>query len=325
MRSFRLAVSAIALAGVVLGSLALAPSAGAASDCSVRNKSTGQTYDDLQAAIDDAHSGNVLHVKGTCTGPFDVDKGLRIRGGSTNRATLDGGGDDTTLRVEQFVTLKLAYVVVTDGVGGSDGGGIDNIGTLRIKESDVANNQTDAEGGGIFNEAAGTLTARDVTVEGNIAGQAGGGIANEGGIVNLNQVKLRDNDAVVVATGIIRGTAVGTAGGALYNADGGTMNIQSSTIGKNEQSNEANDGGGLFAESGTTNIQSTTIHHNIVAHDGGGIFIDQLATVNIQDSAITFNEAGPSPSGGGVFDCGQFNAQTTTIENNDPDNLVICA
>ncbi|MFL5736793.1 MAG: hypothetical protein ACJ76P_05590 [Actinomycetota bacterium] len=325
MRSLRLAVSGIALAALVLGSLAVAAPAGAAVDCSVRNKSRGGSYTDLQAAIDDAHSGDVLHVKGTCSGTFDVDKSLRVRGGSTNRATLDGAESGTTITVEQFVTLKLAYVVVTGGNANGDGGGIDNIGTLRIKDSDISNNEASAEGGGIFNEGAGTVNARNVTVDNNVAGQAGGGIANEAGTVNLNQVTLRGNSAIVVATGILRGTSVGTAGGALFNADNGTMNIQNSTVGKNARSNEADDGGGLFAESGTTTILGAKIHHNVAAHDGGGIFVDQAATVNIQDSAVTFNNAGPSPSGGGVFDCGQFNPLTTTIANNDPDQVVICA
>src|SRR3954468_19063750 len=115
MKTRRLAVSVIALGGLVLSSISLAPAAGAATDCFVKNKSTGQTYSDFQDAIDDAHSGNVLALKGACTGNFDVTKSLRVRGGSTNPATLDGGGNGTTLTVEQSVTLRLAYVVVTGG------------------------------------------------------------------------------------------------------------------------------------------------------------------------------------------------------------------
>ena len=112
MRSLRLAVSGIVLAALVLGSLAVATPASAAVDCSVKNKSRGGTYSDLQAAIDDAHSGDGLHVEGTCTGTFDVDKNLRVRGGSTNRATLDGGQNGTTLRVEQLVTLFVDGTLV---------------------------------------------------------------------------------------------------------------------------------------------------------------------------------------------------------------------
>src|SRR4051812_14835790 len=120
MRLLRLTTSTIALAALVLSSLALAPSAGAAVDCFVKNKSRAGTYTDLQEAIDDANSGNVLRVKGTCTGTFDIDKNLRIRGGSTNLATLDGNGEGTVVTVESTVHVVLGFLVIIGGLAAED-------------------------------------------------------------------------------------------------------------------------------------------------------------------------------------------------------------
>jgi hypothetical protein len=327
MRPTRLAVSATALAGLVLSSLALAPSAGALEGCFVKNKSTGQTYTDFQDAIDDANSGNVLRLKGTCTGNFDVGTNLRVRGGSTNPATLDGDGTGTTLTVDESKTLKLAFVVITGGDTDQDGGGIDNAGTLRMKESDVSSNQAGGSGGGVLNESSGTLTMRNVTVDSNTAGLNGGGILNDGGTVTLRNAKLRRNGiATVAGPRISRGlSSLINNGGALYNG-GGTMNVNDSTIGKQDDSNAANDGGGLFVASGQVNVDASTIHYNQADRYGGGIYEADAGTVYLNDTLITLNNAGNT--GGGFFsECGATYSETgtTLVEGNTPnDQATIC-
>jgi len=325
MKMPRSAVSVVVLAGLVLGSLALAPSAGAAVDCFVKNKSRGGTYSDLQEAIDDANSGNVLRVKGTCTGTFDIDKNLTIRGGSTNLATLDGNGEGTVVTVESTVHVVLGFLVITGGLAAEDGGGIHNSGTLRVKDSEISDNEAADQGGGVYNEDSETLKLRRVTVESNTGDLYGGGVFNDGGTATLRDVKLRGNqtpgDSVLVGPRIVHGASspIGL-GGALFN-NGGTMNIKDSTIGKQGTENTAIDGGGLFAD-GTVNVDSSTFHYNTAEHFGGGIFVSTIGEVNLNDTDVTFNLAGPSPSGGGVFtECGGTLNQTgtTTIANNNPD------
>src|SRR3954464_1294367 len=108
MRSLRLSVSTIALAGLVMSSLAFASTAGAiVATCSVKNKTTGHSYSDLQAALDDAHNHDVFRVKGTCAGTFNVDKSVKIRGGVDDQATLDGNGQGTVLTTGSAVTVGL--------------------------------------------------------------------------------------------------------------------------------------------------------------------------------------------------------------------------
>jgi hypothetical protein len=317
----------IALAGLALSSLALAPPAGAAVEgCFVKNKSTGQTYSDFQDAIDDASSGNVLRLKGICTGNFDVSTNLRVRGGSTNPATLDGAGTGTTLTVDELKTLKIAYVVVTGGDTSGDGGGIDNNGgTLRMKYSDVSNNHAEGQGGGVYNDA-GSLTMRSVTVDSNTAGLYGGGISNDGGEATLRQVKLRDNGSpggVVFGRKVVHGTAsVIGLGGALYNA-GGTTNITDSTIGKDGEPNAANDGGGLFVSSGTVNDDGSTFHDNFAENDGGGVYVADGASLFLTDTLITNNTAG-NTGGGIAAECGAAHSEggSTSVTNNTPNDIV---
>src|SRR5436190_639140 len=106
---------------------------------------------DLQAAIDAADVGATLEVSGTCVGNFVIDKTLTLEG-PLSKATLDGAGTGTTLRIDSG-TVELRRLISTDGHG--DGGGIDNHGTLTlrrtiVRDNTVAGSQCSDCGGGIL-------------------------------------------------------------------------------------------------------------------------------------------------------------------------------
>ena len=152
----------------------------------------------LQDAIAAAYDGDTLEISGTCTGAFVIPPrfsgGLTLRG-ATPTATLDGQFDGTSvLTVEAGADATVDSLTITRGGSGDpdpsclsaqNGAGINNAGTLTLKDSTVTNNimgycsGVADSGGGIFN--TGDLTITGSTVSGNFAGYVGGGINNSFG------------------------------------------------------------------------------------------------------------------------------------------------
>jgi len=326
MRSLRLSVSTIALAGLVMSSLVFASTAGAiVATCSVKNKTTGHSYSDLQAALDDAHNHDVFRVKGTCAGTFDVDKTVKIRGGADDQATLDGNGQGTVLTTGSAVTVGLRFLLITGGDSSGDGGGVDNQGVLRIRNSEISDNAATDAGGGIFSD--GSLKMRHVTMKSNQAGTHGGAISNETGTATLNRVTFEDNViAIVLGPRSSRGVIAHDArGGALYNSSGGTLNVNNSTIGTQTHPNVADDGGGMFVNSGTVVVNSSNFTYNSANYDGGGIYLAADGDLTLTDSFVTNNAAGDTGGGMAVECSGTFSSPGTTIANNTPNDVIfIC-
>lgn len=64
-----------------------------------------------------ADVGATLQVRGTCVGNFVIDKTLTLEG-PASRATLDGNGTGTTLRIDSGI-VRLVRLIVTGGHGDS--------------------------------------------------------------------------------------------------------------------------------------------------------------------------------------------------------------
>ena len=115
----------------------------------------------LQAVIDNnAHAGDILRVRGTCTGNFTIDKNLKLKGEGSH-PTLNGGGTGTTLTISGVTVVVVVERLTITGGNAVQGGGIYNFGTLTLKESTVSRNNA-AAGGGIFN--TGTVFLLESTV-----------------------------------------------------------------------------------------------------------------------------------------------------------------
>jgi len=84
---------------------------------------------------------------------------------------------DRVLDIHKGVTLILIGVTVQDGTGVYAGGGLKNLGSLKLVDSVVTGNSADI-GGGIFN--AGDLSLHSSSVTNNDARHGGGGIYSEG-------------------------------------------------------------------------------------------------------------------------------------------------
>jgi hypothetical protein len=189
------------------------------------------------------------------------------------------GGEGAIFNDDGSMTVTNCVITKNNSVG--NGGGINNLGTMIVKDSSIiANSSTyyfsqygpfdGGVGGGIFN--SGTLTVLDSTISGNTdayANASGGGIYNSGTLTVINST-IAGNTSVsadlseqppigVVLTG---------TGGGIANAPNGTLTVINSTISGNDMRIKAetgvtagpgSGGGGI---SGVSTLENTIVSGN---------------------------------------------------------------
>jgi peptidoglycan/xylan/chitin deacetylase (PgdA/CDA1 family) len=181
--------------------LGLAPPSPTA--CRVRDRDTGVVKASLQAAVDAAHRGDRLTVRGRCTGSTLVDRSLTITGierDGSGPPTLVTSGSRRVLTVPAGVTVTLSGLTIRGGGGVALGGGIRNAGTLTLSGSSVRDSEASAQGGGVHNTGSLRL-AGGTTVTGNRA-DAGGGIWSSGTLTLADGASVTGNRADVTGGGL---------------------------------------------------------------------------------------------------------------------------
>jgi hypothetical protein len=253
---------------------------------------------------------------------------LTLRNG---REDGDGGG------IDNDGTLRLLRVRVVDNEAeDNDGGGISNgsSGTVEATDSEVSGNRANSQGGGINNN--GTMTLTTVLVRNNAA-RAGGGINNDG-TLRLRTVQVRGNQATgaqgggIDNSGDLQGVAVDVSGNRADGIGGGISSLGTATLTLTNsflRGNTANvmdaplgiGGGGLVQDStGAVTLMNTIIEGN-TAFRGGGLYL-RAGSVVVQTSVVTRNTATDPGGGGGVFaEAGAtLTRQLTAIVANTPNN-----
>jgi CSLREA domain-containing protein len=227
-----------------------------------------------------------------------------IRDGDAPLA-LYGGGIDA----ERGGTLKLIRSKVV-GNRAVYGGGIDAVeGSLRLIRSVVANNRAfDGYGGGIYDDRFGgpvnqyekVSLSRSKIVD-NSASLGVGGIEsyNDTSITKStianNHAETQDGGGLTFGQGLLRVTSSTISGNTAALDYGGVFNQDNAifvndTITKNHAGGTA---GGLFAGGvGETDLNAVTVARNRADTDGGGIYIDDAATLHAQNSLIGLNTDG---------------------------------
>jgi hypothetical protein len=243
-------------------------------------------YKHIQEAINAATTGDTIRIAAgkydehlTVSGPATS---LTLRGAGAGMTTIDGTTTiGTVLTIDAGETVKVIGVTITRGTG-IHGGGIENAGSLTLKDSAVSRNIAQ-DGGGIWNDHS--LTLNDSTISENAAATKGaafgGGIDNVGGSVTLNDSTISHNEAE------------GGLGGGIYN-ESGTLTLNDSTV----SHNEAAFGGGIYNESGTLTLNGSTVSHN-TATVGGGIF-NEGGQVTGSNDTITGNTPNGIENEGGT-------------------------
>jgi CSLREA domain-containing protein len=167
----------------------------------------------------------------------------------------------------------------------SYGGGILNLNSLTITNSDISNNSADT-GGGVYNLTA-ALTVTNSTFSGNSAPSGGGGIYNAGGT------------AIITNSTISTNSASSGNGGGILNISGTAMTLLNTTL-------SGNSGGGITNNDSTLNLTNTIIANST----SGGDCTNSSGTIGT--SANNLIEATASNA------CGLTNGSNGNIIGSDP-------
>lgn len=277
--------------------------------------------------------------------------GLNNHGGGTftvlrsvvanNTANGFGGGIQND--IDSTLTVRDSAVY---GNSARYGGGIDNSGTLTLRDSQLSQNTTQMYGlgGGIFNKSSGTIvmmrdllienaaevgggifsvgnvTMRDSTLTRNSARNSGGAIENYG-TLSVNHTVLSHNSSYYGGAIQNGGTATIFGSEISYNSatdsGGGIINFGMLTIGASQiRQNTAVTGGGIDNEYGALTLSDSLLSGNSASEKGGGIM--NWDTMTIDHCTLSGNSAGNN--GGGICNLGTltFKNSSRIIRNTAP-------
>lgn len=188
---------------------------------------------------------------------------------SGNAAARAGGGIEMingyTLLRDSMLTGNDAGITFTATPG--SGGGLHisgTSGTAAFRNSTIANNQANLQGGGLWNQQGSKLVVNNNSeVNNNSAAGTdgvGGGIYNKGELFVLDSVFSMNSST--------------DSGGGIFQTDSATGNIFDSEFGGNLA---GADGGGIFND-GFARVNSSDFNSNVATNSGGAIFTGSGAT-----------------------------------------------
>jgi hypothetical protein len=251
-----------------------------------------------------------------------------INGTITANLAEDGGG----IFNEYGHTLTITGSTFSDNGAESSnalrgsGGGIANIGTLSVDNSEFLDNHAYAGGGAIVNSINGVSTVISSSFTNNSSfGNGNGGAINnhEGGLtienctftansdfgVEGDGAAVHNEDQMSIAGSTFTGNSSSHHGGGIANL--GVLTVTNSILSSNSAFSF---GGGIF-NSGNLTITNTNISENTAA-GGGGVLNDNNGLLTVVNSTISNNSAS---SGGGIFnlsDTGTINISSSTLSGN---------
>lgn len=323
----RLVLTTCAIASAAIAIAAAAGEAHADSLCVGRGEGCFAT---IQAAIDAAHDGDVIHVRhGTFSGGITIDKSVTLAGSRAGVTAISGGGPVLTVGVAGAATeptVAIRRVTVTGGVTSSS----THCGPICATDYERAT----ALGGGIeISPAAGNATGATVTIShSTIAGNrvnpavtvpsvrsicpsgpcrfalAGGGGIDNWGTLTLRDTRVVDNHA----GGALNDEA---EGGGVLNEEPGTATLRHTVVAGNQATASAPngrfaEGGGIFAAGGTLTVDGGTVRQNTAAlasalpsnvaqgANAAGIHLTEAASADIADASVDANRLTVSNSAG---------------------------
>ena len=261
---------------------------------------TGHSFDDVQVAVDNANSRDVISLDEGYykinKKPIDIKKTVTVQG-SKKGTVLDAKKLDSVFIINApDITLK--DLTIQNSMDSS----IqlyhnEKLFDLTIINCTFLNNGNGDDGGIIFDANGGSLTVINSTFKKNTA-DYGGAIYSIGNLTVINSI-FTDN--------------VGTYEGGAIHFSRGTLNIEGSTFTNNRASKE--DGGGaIFALGDSANITNSIFNNNYGVLGGA---ISSSCNLSISNSNFSSNSA---KSAGSVYVIGYIDSDDNictylTIEN----------
>jgi hypothetical protein len=238
----------------------------------------------LAAAITaaNASAGTVLRLSARCTYSIvtpatagtalpDITGNLTLVGGPATSIRRDPAAATPfrILNVAAGATLRVAGLAILNGSTAGLGGGIQNAGTLVLRQVTLAGN-TAGNGGGVANIPGATATISLNLINANRTTGVGGG-----GIINLGTLTVIDT--------VFSANTAPINGGGVNNQTSGVTTLIQTTVAHNTSGGL---GGGL-SNLGTTTLVRTLVRSNR-GSAGGGITTGN-ANVTLRQSVVRDN------------------------------------
>lgn len=204
-------------------------------------------------------------------------------------------------------------------------------GTVRIEESAFTGNTvTSGNDGGAFYIDQSDVVVIGTTFTSNTASNGrGGAIHNRYGMLDLQDVEMRQNSAENGSGGAIyngRGLTVSNStlisnrasdGGAIFGHGFEIASIERTTV----SNNTATATGGGIVNEGQLTIAQSTLDNNSAVFSGGGIHNDGLGNLTIMRSTLSNNAvSSDSSGGGGLFNRGFVTMVNSTLSGNSAES-----
>lgn len=181
----RLGLGLVLLVGLSIALGGLARPAYAAKQLTIANCRNDKQLQNAITTANKDNAGDTITFK--CSGVILLSKTLTITGsttlnGSGQTVTLDGNNSVKVLSVSSGVSFTLNALTIAHGLSpiSSNGGGLENFGTVSISNSTFANNSA-ISGGGLYNNGTPPVTIGGSIVANNTANNcAGGGLSDQG-------------------------------------------------------------------------------------------------------------------------------------------------
>lgn len=274
----------------------------------------------LRAAVAGASSGDIIDFSVGCAtitldSELDLSEDISIIGPGASSLALSGNGSSTAgtlVVVEPGVTATISDLTIEDGgtyPPTSNGGGIDNEGTLALDDSVVTGN-FGLNGGGIDN--SGTLALSSSSVSDNYAVGIAADQGFGGGIYSLSPPGSPASSATVDDSVVSGNVSYGSGGG--IESDG-PLTVTDSTVSENFSYDGT--GGGIDVGQYTTSVEDSTISGNteLGLAGGGGAYLF-IGYLTLSNSTVADNSA-PNGSGGGIRnDFGDVTIDNSTVAGN---------
>jgi hypothetical protein len=247
-------------------------------------------------AISLASAGDTIGV-GPATYPenLNINVSLKLIGSGASTTIIDGGSLGTVVTASA-ADVVLSKFTIRNGKA-SNGGGIDNQGTLTINRSTITGNH--ATGGGIGNLAGGgiynrgELTITGSTISGNTAssGFNTGQKVQGGGIYTAGTLTLSNSTVSGNSTTASGDVDCGSAyGGGIYSLSV-TLTLSNSTLSGNYASDcDLGHGGGIFSIYGT--LQNTIVANSTSGGNCDGLGLTSKGYNLSGDNTCNFSGPG---------------------------------
>ncbi|HZR82856.1 MAG TPA: choice-of-anchor Q domain-containing protein [Candidatus Binatia bacterium] len=259
------------------------------------------------------------------TGDLDLVGTTTIDGAGADQTIVDGDGIDRVFDVSENAIVAIKDLTVKGGVAdGGNGGGILNLGRLKLENVTVAGNRAKGDplnqngaGGGIASRTH--LSMMNVRIAANVADGDGGGLQNKGfaelmngavtgnGSLTQNGGGIANDGKLSIAISTVDGNRAANGGG--IDNVGGELRVADSTV----SGNNASASGGGIRSSGPLTVVNATISGNTAGGAGGGLANRDRGTVDLNDATIAGNTTTGGDGGGIASDQPRSIALANTI------------